>query len=209
MRSSRVYQITRTTRLCPCPLWSGLSALQAVGPSGAPAAKDVLLALGGVGDLSRAVGQADEEGRLLLELALVAGDGDLGLDREGARADVDAADVLAVDRVDLDSRVAGGCLAQRGDEDVRQVELEQVPVVLARLPQGGVVAVQTDDGAVVGHADEQRAAVGAVQERGDGLDRRGLQRLVLLAALPGPQRRLVLEVLGLPVRAEQLADRAV
>src|SRR6266496_3759733 len=82
MRSSRVYQITRTTRLCPCPLWSGLSALQAVGPSGAPAAKDVLLALGGVGDLSRAVGQADEEGRLLLELALVAGDGDLGLDRQ-------------------------------------------------------------------------------------------------------------------------------
>ena len=52
---------------------------------------------------------------------------------------------------------------------------EEVAVVLAVLVQGGVVAGEAVDGAVVGDPDEQGAAFAAVGEGGDGLDDRGLQ----------------------------------
>lgn len=37
-----------------------------------------------------------------------------------------------------------------------QVEREEVPIVLARRPQGGVVRFQPEDGAVVGDPDQER-----------------------------------------------------
>ena len=90
------------------------------------------------------------------------------------------------------------------------MEPEPVAVVLAGLVQRGVVAGEAVDGAVVGDADEQRAALPAVEERGDRLERRRLEGLVDLAGVgPGAQRRLVLEVVVLTAGAEQLADRAV
>ena len=78
----------------------------------------------------------------------------------------------------------------------------------AALGEGGVVVLQAVDPAVVGDADEQRAAVGAVGEPGDRLHDRVLDVAGLLALVDVPaHRRLVLEGPGLAVGMDQLADR--
>ena len=78
------------------------------------------------------------------------------------------------------------------------------------LGAAGVVGIEAVDGAVVGDADEQGAALAGVQERGDGLEAGGLERLEELAGVGvGAQGGLVLEVGGLLVGAEELDDVAV
>jgi len=65
-----------------------------------PAAGNVFLALGGVDDFSGGVGEADVKRRLLLEPALAV-NGDGGFDGYGARPNVDSAQVLTVDSLNL------------------------------------------------------------------------------------------------------------
>jgi hypothetical protein len=58
------------------------------------------------------------------------------------------------------------------------VQAEQVAVVFAVLVQAGEVGVEPNRHAVVVDAEQQRAALLAVEERGDGLDGRRFQRSV-------------------------------
>jgi hypothetical protein len=85
--------------------------------------------------------------------------------------DADAAEVVAVDGVELPVDERRGGVAETAGEDVLEVLAEQVVVAaLAALGEGGVVGFEPVDAAVVGDADEQGAAVLGVEEPGDGLD---------------------------------------
>ena len=134
-------------------------------------------------------------------------DGHLGLDGKAGRFDVDPAQVLAVDRVDLGGDVGRGGVTHRRLDDLGEVELEQVGVVLAFLGEAGVVGVEPEHGAVVGDADQQGSAGRRVEECGDGLERGRLEWLEDLAAVGvGAERRLVLDRRGLSC-GQQVADR--
>jgi len=157
-----------------------------------PAGRRVPLPLRRVGDLAGPVAHADVERGLSLQLTAIV-DHDGRLDREAARRHVDPAQGVPVDSVQLGRDRAGDRLAERVHQELGQVQEEAVAVVPAVLVQGGVVRREAVHRAVIGHPDEQGAALPAVRERGDGLDGRGLERLEHLAgAGPGAQRRLVL-----------------
>lgn len=96
---------------------------------------------------------------------------------EAARVHLHPAEVVSVDVMHLRSHVGGRRVADGGRHDVGQVLLEPVRWVLADLGAAGVVGVEAVNGAVVGDADQEGAAIMEVEERGDGLDRRRLQRL--------------------------------
>ena len=67
-----------------------------------------------------------------------------------------------------------------------------------------LISVQPVDGAVVGHAHQQGAALPAVHERGDRLQRGALQQPDRLAGvLMGAQRGLVLQKRRLAVGPQQ------
>ena len=88
---------------------------------------------------------------------------------------------------------------------------EQVVVAtLAALGERLVVGFEPVDGAVIGDADQQGAAVLAVEEPGDGLDHGLLGDLGLARLCPDvpAQRRLVLELAVLAVGADEVADGA-
>jgi hypothetical protein len=63
------------------------------------------------------------------------------------------------------------------------MEAEHVAVVLAFFVQGRVVGVEAEDRSVVGDTYEQGPALAAVEERGDGLEARRLERLEELAGV--------------------------
>ena len=98
----------------------------------------------------------------------------VGLDGEAGWPHVDPAEVLAADLKYLLADVRRRGHAHGVDKGLVEVEAEQVAVVLAGLAQRGVIRVEAEDRAVVGHPDQQGPALPAVQERGDGLEAGGL-----------------------------------
>src|SRR5260370_25641003 len=117
------------------------------------------------------------------------------VDGPGRRLDVDAADVVTVDAVDLRCDPGGSGRAHRFLDEIAEMELEPVGIVLAFTAQRLEVVLQADQAAVVGDTDHQGASVAAVEEGRDGLERRCTKSLVTPAFLEIPlQRRLEFKV---------------
>src|SRR5260370_41977331 len=108
------------------------------------------------------------------------------VDGPGRRLDVDAADVVTVDAVDLRCDPGGSGRADRLLDEIAEMELEPVGIVLAFTVQRLEVVLQANHAAVVGDTDHKSASVTAVGERSHGLGRRCAKRLVAPAFLGIP-----------------------
>src|SRR5712692_1291962 len=129
------------------------------------------------------------------------------VDGPGRRLDVDAADVVTVDAVDLRCDPGGSGRADRLLDEIAEMELEPVGIVLTFTVQRLEIVLQTDHTAVVGDTDHKSASVAAVEEGSDGLERRCAKGLIAPALLEIPfEGRLEFKV-GILIAGEEVADR--
>ncbi len=122
-----------------------------VAASRRPPARHILRILVGV-ELLCAVADSDEECSLFDVLIVLVDEGHSGIDGEPAGSDMDSAQIVAVDGVELDGEVARCDCSHRGHDDVDQMELKEVAIVFAIFGQRGVVIPESVNSAIVVHA---------------------------------------------------------
>src|SRR5260370_9597821 len=108
------------------------------------------------------------------------------VDGPGRRLDVDAADVVTVDAVDLRCDPGGSGRADRLLNEIAEMELEPVGIVLAFTAQRLEVVLQADQAPVVGDTAHTSASLAAVEKPRAGLGRSRANGLVPPAVLDVP-----------------------